>query len=462
MNSNVAITPHAFYGKHPSPADKSILDIPEHKIREEIEGHLTGSHRVKSHFSSWAGDLQVALDFAGVGKDAHLAVFDTSLRAQHNEIYHVPALHAMGLSTQHFPEEYLVYGPVTGDAYTCVSVVYLRKQGMAMTVGGSKGTPEVSVDDLTRARKIAKVFQPPSHAMGPDLFLTVFAAELSRLLHPARGQGCGPGWSQKDNTAILTHLSDAVGLAAKLPPNKSLVNPKTYVDGFPQLKAMVDILMTVEIAINRKRTSLTSVPSVSGQKRKIDESEASTGSEVSKSGLQKALPRNLLEDLAGCVRTFQEGLQTTRKQLDPTTDGSKAQALKAKLIATEKELEALSIKPKRNTLSAALLHMEKAASYLEKVTQQAQRFTTELQHAEVSLGVLQQSCNGIIKSIGKEEDAFVRRGPQKPLHESIPARPPSPKKPEAESTQNTNSQNRTKRIKQKAISSGQSGSRDLW
>lgn len=464
LNSKIAVVPHAFYGKHPGPPDKSILEIPEHKIRSEIEGHLTGSHQVKSHFSSWAADLSVALGFAGVGKDAHLAVFDTSLRGQHNEIYHVPALQAIGFSTQSYPEEYLVYGPVTGDAYTCVSVVHLRKQGMAITVGGSKGTPEVSVDDLTRARKIAKVFQPPSHAMGPDLFLTVFAAELSRLLRPAGGKAGSPGWSQKDNRAILMHLSDAVDSAAKLPPNKSLVNPKTYVDNFPQLKAMVDILMTVEVAINRKRTSTTSAPSASGQKRKIDESEASNCSKVSESGLQEALPRDLLEDCAGHVRIFQERLQIARNQLDPTTDGLglKAKALKAKLIATEKDLEALSIKPKRNTLSAAILHMEKAASYLDGLTNSAQRFTTEIQHAEVYLGVLQQSCNGIIKSIGKEEDPFVRRGPQKPLHESTPARPLPPKKPEAESKQNQNSQNRTKRAKQKAIPSGQSDSCDLW
>lgn len=393
-----------------------------------------------------------------------MAVFDTSLRGQHNEIYHVPALHAIGFSKQSYPEEYLVYGPVTGDAYTCVSVMHLRNQGMAMTVGGSKGTQEVAVDDLKRARKIAKLFQPPSHTTGTDLFLTVFAAELSRLLRPAERKAGSLGWSQKDNGAILMHLSDAVDVAAMLPPKKSLVNPKTYVENFPQLKAMVDILMTVEVAIDRKRTPTTSVPPASGQKRKIDESQASTGSKVSEAGLQKALPRGLLEDLAGHVRTFQEGLQITRKQLDPTADGlgSKAQALKAKLNATEKELEALSIKPKRHTMSVAILHMEKAASYLEKVTKQVQRFTTEIQHAEISLGVLQQSCNGIIESIGKEEDPFVHRGPQKPLHDSTAARPLTPKKPEAESKQNHDSQNRTKRAKQKARPSSQSDSCNLW
>jgi hypothetical protein len=162
---------------------------------------------------------------------------------------------------------------------------------MDVTVASRKGTSRISVIELRHARKIANEFQPRWHvdAKIPDLFLTVFAAELGRLLRTAQGSNCGTGWSQEDNRKILKYLSalDLVDLAAKQPHKKSLVNPKTYVKGFPQLKAMVDVLMTLEIEIDRKRSEIsknppfeTNVSSKSGKKRKADDIRASKDSKV--------------------------------------------------------------------------------------------------------------------------------------------------------------------------------------
>lgn len=449
LNTTSAVTPHAFHGQQRSPRDKSILEIPEEQIKSEIRGHLVG-RRVKSHFSSWAADFQTALDYAGTETRAHLAVFDTSLRGQYNEIYHVPALHAMGVTSYPYDHEYLVYGPVEGEAYTCVSVTKLRNHGMNMTAGFSNSTLKVSLEDLARARKVANVFRPINHAMGPDLFLAVFAAELSRLLRPARAKDCSPGWSQKDNSAILTHLSDVVDLGAELPPKKLLVNPKTYVDGFPELKAMVDILMTVELGIEKKRSEIskessskTSVSPASGQKRKAGHSQVSTDSKVVGVTMQKALPHDLLEDLARHGSTFQEKLRATQKQLDSTTDGlgAKTQALKAKLVHTERSLEALSIDPKRKTLSTAIIFD------LDELTKQVHVFTTGLQRAEASLAVFQKSCSEIIQSIGKEGDPFVRPSPQKSRPKSPSPRPSVPLEPKAVAEQSDGSQGRTKCLK---------------
>lgn len=449
LNTTIAVTPHAFYGSDKEPHDKSIFEISTEQIKFEVQMHLAG-RLGKSHFSSWAANLQTALHFVGPGKDAYLAVFDTSLCGKHNEVYHVPALGEMGLTASIYPEEYLVYGPVTGEAYTCVSVDQLRKQGMDITDGARGSISEVTKNDLAHASKIANMFRPISHAMGPDLFVTVFAAELSRLFRTDQGYNYGSGWSQKDNKAILAHLSDAVDIASKLSPKKSLVNPKTYVHGFSQLKAMVDILMMVGLGIDRKRSEISKKSSsktrmslASGQKRKADHGQMSTDSKVVGVTMQKALPRDLLEDLARHGSTFQERLRATQKQLDSTTNslGAKTQALKAKLVHTERSLEALSIDPKRKTLSTAILFD------LDKLTKQAHVFTTGLQRAEAFLAVFQKSCSEIIRSIGKEGDPFVRPSPQKSRPKSPPPRPSVPLEPKAVAEQSDGSQGRTKRVK---------------
>lgn len=454
MNTTKAVIPHAFYGSNKEPHDKSIFQIPTETIMSDVRGHLEG-YPVKSHFSSWAANFQTALGFASVGTDAHLAVFDTSLRGQHNEIYHVSALKETGLTSYHYPEEYLVYGPVTGEAYTCVSVMDLRQQGMTITEGPLNGTSKVTEKDLAHARKIASNFRPISHDLGPDLFLTVVAVELSRLLRSDRGHNHGSGWSQKDNREILTHLSDAVSLASKISPKKPLVNPKTYVHGFSQLKAMVDILMTVELEIDRKRSEVSKTSSStkavspesagSAKKRKSNDRQVSTDSKVVEAEPKKALPRDLIQDLSRHGDTFQAGLQDARKQLNSTD--AKAQALKAKLVLTEKRLAVLSINPKRSTLNTTMLDMKKAASNLDGLTKRTQGFTTELQHVIMSLDVLQASCAEIIKSIGTEKDPFEPQDPQKSLDQSLAPQPLVPTKTKPVAEHDLGTQNR-KRVKQ--------------
>lgn len=456
LNTTSGVTPHAFYGSDKEPHDKFISEIPTDKIKSEVNGHLVG-RRVKSHFSSWAADLQTALFYAGVGKDAHLAIFDTSLRRQHNEIYHVPALHEIGLSSDLFAHEYLVFGPVESEAYTCVSVKQLRNHGMNMTVRCPSGTSEVTENDLIHAQKIAHMFRSIGGAICPDLLLTVCAAELSRLFHPSQGHDYSPGWSQRDNRMILTLLSDSMRAAARQPCRTSLVNPKTYVDGFPQLKAMVDILMTIELGVGRMKSeksetskesssSTKSMPTASGQKRKADDSQVST-SKVGKTEPKKVLPYDLFEDLARHGSTFQEELQVTGEQLHSMD--ANAQALKVKLVATEKRMGALSINPKSEILTTAILHMEKAASDLDGLTKRTQDLTTELQHVKASLVVLQQSCNEVVESIGKEDDPFVHSGPQKPSHESPPRQPLGRTKPKA--TRVFETKKDAKRKKQKGM-----------
>ncbi|KAG8167383.1 hypothetical protein KVR01_003072 [Diaporthe batatas] len=390
LNTKDAVTPHAFYGSRGEPGDKLISKIPQAQIQSEIMGHLGGG-LVTTHFSSWAADLQTALGFAGVGKDAHIAVFETSLRGQHNEIYHVPALKEMGLTPCYFPEEYLVYGPVSGEAYTCVSVRRLRDLNLGLTVASRiEGKSKVSVAELKHCEKIAYEFRPKRHiaSKGPALFLAVFAAELGRLLRAAHGSNVGVGWSQDDNKKILSHLS-ALGLvdrAAKKPQKNSLVNPKTFVDGFPQLKAMVDILMTLGLEIERRRpeasklsSSKTLEPPKSGKKRKFDDTKA---------------PK--------------DPKQPNSQSMHPLD--AQAHLLRGRLISvlTEK-LESVKSVPEVTGKS-----MHRSASHLDILIKWALDFDAELDRAAISISSLSASCNGLIGSLNGEKARSAR--PRKHLH----------------------------------------------
>lgn len=400
LNTTDAVTPHAFHGSHREESDTPISELPKSQIKSEIEGHLNGS-LVNSHFSSWAADFQTAVKFAGVGNNAHIAIFDTSLKGQHNEIYHVSALRTIGLCTANYPDEYLVYGPVTGEGYACVPVRRLRDHGMDMTVASRSSTSRISVKELKHAEKIANEFQSKRHmeVKRPALYLTVFAAELGRLLRASQGSNCGLGWSQEDNRKVLTHLS-ALGileLAAKQPYKKPLVNPKTYVNGFPQLKAMVDILMTLELEIDRKRSEIsrksssktTIVSSASGKKRKADGMQASKDS------------------------------KTTQIQLHSLGDlETQAQLLRAKLVAMKEKLETFKAIPKRNTLNDTTNCMESAPSYPDRLVKWAQDFNAELHRAEAALQSLHVSCDELIESVDAAKDKFACPDPRKSHHAS--------------------------------------------
>lgn len=92
------------------------------RLRKEICDHLAGDRKVNTHFSSWTADLQTAMDFAKRGPSPHIGVLDTRSRHDDNMIMHVLALWEAGLSNCQYPNEYLVYGPVKGKSYTCMTL----------------------------------------------------------------------------------------------------------------------------------------------------------------------------------------------------------------------------------------------------------------------------------------------------------------------------------------------------
>lgn len=97
-------------------------------FRSDINGHLYGSKGIVSHFSSWTADFQIALRYTWGGHgppnslDRHIGILDTSHRNYRNAILHVGALRQERHTGFDYDYEYLVYGPVTGIPYTCLTL----------------------------------------------------------------------------------------------------------------------------------------------------------------------------------------------------------------------------------------------------------------------------------------------------------------------------------------------------
>lgn len=110
--------------------------MPYDQFYSEINGHLYGDKKIVSHFSSWTPDFQIATRYAR-GQSAYtfggwctppnprspcIGVLDTSRRQYGNVILHVRALREELHTSCEYDYEYLVYGPVTGIAYNCLTL----------------------------------------------------------------------------------------------------------------------------------------------------------------------------------------------------------------------------------------------------------------------------------------------------------------------------------------------------
>lgn len=259
------ILPHAFSDTSSTveawPWDrggKSMEDIGIVDLKKEVMAHLGGQY-TNTHFTSWAADFSTAIMHAGASESAMIAVLDTAYCSPRTAVCHVPALCAAGIAHPFYAEEYLVYGPVLGAAYCCsVSIKDIQKAGSTpfgfeFNESKSRG---VTAKDLKCAAEVASLFRHEVFEVaGPDLFLTVFAAELSRQKGTIANYGPGKDvpWSLRDTQAIICYLSDRIEDAA-LCNIHPLVNPKTYVTQFWKLRNMVNLLTALNLEISKIRS----------------------------------------------------------------------------------------------------------------------------------------------------------------------------------------------------------------
>lgn len=282
LNTKTSITPHAFWG---AGADvdpniiggKPVRSIPFTALQLEVDFHLSGVP-TRSHFSSWTAEFQTAISFAGVGSTASIAVLDTQARdtSGHTEIWHVPALIEAGIAHAdlNYTNEYLVYGPVQGRAYTAWVSLPKLKQYVAsqdtrhlffLTTGSCTG--HITSTMLDQAHAVASFFRAYDATEGPELYFTVLAAELGRYRVPPIPLPVGADMVSSANEGRPTasdlqriaesRVGDAIKHAAKTSTSERVVlaNPHTYSKGLPQVKCMIDILQYLETEVLKARSN---------------------------------------------------------------------------------------------------------------------------------------------------------------------------------------------------------------
>lgn len=294
LNTPTAITPHAFYGIPKDTHDDSwigsttramfgphrqfsppkpvrIQAMPYSDLRKEICDHLGGDRKVNSHFSSWTADLQTAMAYANHGPSPHIGVLDTQERHNDNTIMHVIALWEAGLSNGKYHDEYLVYGPVRGKSYTCMTLAWQMYPTDLLFNLWIMLSPETQLAHTLKAlNRTARhsIYRAGDTWLrvllgmngGWSLILTVIAAEWGRSKANAQ-QGYVVRRRVEyprleEMRPVVSTLSWLIERAARSP---DLVlpkyNPHTYGEYLPGVEYMLHLLRHIEREITVRRRS---------------------------------------------------------------------------------------------------------------------------------------------------------------------------------------------------------------
>ncbi|KAF7519955.1 hypothetical protein G7054_g12918 [Neopestalotiopsis clavispora] len=248
LNSKNGITPHGFLdGQTPT----TMYDIGD--IKSMIDGHLAFSHG-DSQFSSWSADLNTALKFSGNDwysekMNSHIALLDTRRMEPHVEVHHTMDMFSAGLTEDCFEEEWLVYGPVTGVAFRCVSMKDISKLCFIDVPDFYSHCAEdclMSTKDATvAAKKIGELFKHPED-QSPDVALAVAAAVLG--IHFCR-QGQLTPTSEVTNSMAILWSQELKSLKIPKMPTVGpslLANPLAPSVYMPGLRFMNDLLTALE------------------------------------------------------------------------------------------------------------------------------------------------------------------------------------------------------------------------
>lgn len=305
-NSWIGSTIKAFIGPHRqfSPPNPVGIDkMSYNRLRTEVCGHLRGDKKMISHFSSWTADLQTAMNYANGGSSPHIGVLDTQMSGKDNEIMHVNALWEAGLSNWRYPYEYLVYGPVKGKSYTCMTLawqIYPTDLCFNLWIMLSPEPKPKLAHIRTACDRVARhsFFQAGSAwfdvLLGTckswELTLTVIAAEWGR----SKVRAGGIYSAQADFEEMEEVISDLSWIIERAARSPNLVlpfhNPHTYKVDLPGVDYMLHLLSYIESEIRWRRSrpqnessSLIGFfwPRKSCQKRKANEMEPIADSEPS-------------------------------------------------------------------------------------------------------------------------------------------------------------------------------------
>lgn len=139
-------------------------------LYDMITSHLEGDENIVSHFSSWSQIWMTAIRFSEYphNNEARIAVLDTGSIEEH--VWSTCDLLRAELSEDEYPDEYLVYGPVTGPKYNLVSPFELYNKtrigdllgNTPLVFGEDPGASAIELGAVASAMDVAAFLQPRS------------------------------------------------------------------------------------------------------------------------------------------------------------------------------------------------------------------------------------------------------------------------------------------------------------
>lgn len=271
QNTTEGILPLGFIQGYDQKMEVSMrMDPSDVKARARMHCVQRTSH--PTPFSSWSHDLRTALGFSYTrqsygnsrdyqpleeDEDCYIAVLDTwalgDEKRVRNRIFHLSQFDIPGL---HIPCEWLIWGPVSGPAYRCVSLSTIREAVNCQKWPGhvpSKDPRRYLLDkEIWDSMLVAGCFQRKDDASA-DVMLAVAAAEMSRRFWGQLGYispdgdlesslDREPRWPQ----GKLGKLLAVFALCEPILSGRPLVNGNTALEGFPRVKLMYDLLSDAE------------------------------------------------------------------------------------------------------------------------------------------------------------------------------------------------------------------------
>ncbi|KAI1495352.1 hypothetical protein F5X96DRAFT_683805 [Biscogniauxia mediterranea] len=244
LNSTTGIVPHGFlhYPTEPWPPHLPPGSMFETRaLGSMIDAHLSGqlSKAAQTRFSSWAASISIAAKYARYNTTPHIAVVDTNLLPPYALVYHTPALARAHISTNFYTEEYLIYGPVCGPAFSCVP--FSELQAARWWWNGTERRLARAAERVEVARRIARTFARKYNRRAEVVVaLTAIIASL--------GVSSAKVTRSELRREIPKQLMWEITLMRlPAPPEVGLVNPRTYDKGYPEIQQMVSLLMDVEV-----------------------------------------------------------------------------------------------------------------------------------------------------------------------------------------------------------------------
>lgn len=274
MNDFNGIIPYGFRIGYDTEMELSKYIEPE-SVQGRVKSHICTHNYPPTPFSSWSHDWATALMFTYVRRRSDttselvhvededcgwIAVLDTwafgDENMRRNRIFHVPQFRIPNI--REMPEEWLIWGPISGPAYRCVSVAAIRETINSQRwprdlVSKHWDLPFLLPEDVRDSLLLAGCFQKVDDGSS-DVMLAVAAAELASrmwgdpfsiepyLYSDLKISPVPAVWPREVSEALLEMFS----LCRPVLSGRPLVHGSTAVVGFPGVQLMYTLLSKIE------------------------------------------------------------------------------------------------------------------------------------------------------------------------------------------------------------------------